>query len=487
MEAARALNDPAALARTLNRLGNWRMNVEQLAEARQCHQEALSIFESVQDKRGLAETLDLLGIAAGMSSDPLGTVAYYERAVALFRELDDRGGLASSLTVLAPRGAIYMQNVGVWPESTLAGRVRDSEAALQIACDTNSRPAETLARAWLGLCLATAGEYARALEQIQQAIEISDEIGHRQFMAITRWVAGAAHLDLLALPAAREHLEQALKFARESSAIHWVRIAAAFLASLHISQNELAKAETILKEAFTPDTPMIGIGQRHAWATYAELALAQGRADEALRVVEMLIDSATGIEVQGEHAIPRFGLARGEALAALGRTEEAEIVLQAARETALKHEARPMLWRLHAALSRFYRSQGRGEESEREGEAAKTLIEGLSANLPVEPIRDQFLSRALIMIPSLPTPSPRQLAKKEFGGLTGREREVATLVAQGKSNRAIADELVVSERTVEKHVENALAKLGFASRAQLAAWAVERRLSTLSGDDRVTR
>ncbi len=475
-EAARELGDPATLARTLNRLGNWHMNVEHLAEAMQCHQEALSIFESLPDKRGLAETLDLLGIAAGMSGDPLGTVNSYERAVALFRELDDRGGLASSLTVLAPRGAIYMQNVGVWPESTLAGRVRDSEAALQIACDTNSRPAEALARAWLGLCLATAGEYARALELAQQAVEISEEIGHRQFMAITRWVAGATHLDLLALPAAREHLEPALKFARESNATHWVRITAAFLASLHILQNELAKAETILKEAFTPDTPMIGIGQRHAWATYAELALAQGRADEALQVVEKLIASASGVEAQGEHAVPRFGLARGEALAALGRAEEAEIVLKAARETALRHEARPMSWRLHAALSRFYRTQGRREEMEREADAAKTLIEGLAANVPDKPLRENFLSQAISMIPSLPTPSPRQLAKKEFGGLTGREREVAALVAQGKSNRAIADELVVSERTVEKHVENALSKLGFASRAQLAAWAVERGL-----------
>ena len=123
---------------------------------------------------------------------------------------------------------------------------------------------------------------------------------------------------------------------------------------------------------------------------------------------------------------------------------------------------------------------------EREAETAKTLIEGLAANLPLGPIRDQFLSRAISAIPSLPTLSPRQLAKKEFGGLTGREREVAALVARGKSNRAIAEELVLSERTIEKHVENALSKLGFASRAQLAAWAVERGLGTLSSTDKMT-
>ena len=65
-----------------------------------------------------------------------------------------------------------------------------------------------------------------------------------------------------------------------------------------------------------------------------------------------------------------------------------------------------------------------------------------------------------------------------FGGLTEREREVAALIARGKSNRAIADELVVGERTVGTHVENILSKLGFSSRAQIAAWAVEKGLAT---------
>jgi DNA-binding NarL/FixJ family response regulator len=73
--------------------------------------------------------------------------------------------------------------------------------------------------------------------------------------------------------------------------------------------------------------------------------------------------------------------------------------------------------------------------------------------------------------------SPRRATKQEFGGLTPRERQVAALVAQGKSNREIAGELVLSERTVENHVGNILSKLGFGSRAQIAAWAVEKGLA----------
>ncbi|MEU1167140.1 helix-turn-helix transcriptional regulator, partial [Streptomyces sp. NPDC005921] len=54
--------------------------------------------------------------------------------------------------------------------------------------------------------------------------------------------------------------------------------------------------------------------------------------------------------------------------------------------------------------------------------------------------------------------------------LTRREREVAALVAKGLSNRKIAEELLVSPRTVDFHVENIRAKLGFSGRAQVAAW-----------------
>ena len=56
------------------------------------------------------------------------------------------------------------------------------------------------------------------------------------------------------------------------------------------------------------------------------------------------------------------------------------------------------------------------------------------------------------------------------GGLSAREAEVATLVAEGLSNRDIAARLVISERTAGNHVAHILAKLGFTSRSQIAGW-----------------
>ena len=61
-----------------------------------------------------------------------------------------------------------------------------------------------------------------------------------------------------------------------------------------------------------------------------------------------------------------------------------------------------------------------------------------------------------------------------------REREIAALLAGGLANRAIAEHLVVSERTVETHVRNLLAKLGLSNRTQVATWAAQVGLRTAS-------
>jgi DNA-binding NarL/FixJ family response regulator len=65
-------------------------------------------------------------------------------------------------------------------------------------------------------------------------------------------------------------------------------------------------------------------------------------------------------------------------------------------------------------------------------------------------------------------------ASAPHGALTAREREIARLIAGGRSNKAIAAELVISPATVARHVANIMAKLGFRNRAQIAAWITER-------------
>jgi DNA-binding CsgD family transcriptional regulator len=67
-------------------------------------------------------------------------------------------------------------------------------------------------------------------------------------------------------------------------------------------------------------------------------------------------------------------------------------------------------------------------------------------------------------------------APKTASLLTGRELEVLRLIATGKTNRAIAGELGISEKTVARHVSNIFTKLGLASRAAATAYAYQHRL-----------
>ena len=60
--------------------------------------------------------------------------------------------------------------------------------------------------------------------------------------------------------------------------------------------------------------------------------------------------------------------------------------------------------------------------------------------------------------------------------LTVREREVAMLIALGLTNRQIAEQLVISPRTAENHIQHIFDKLGHSSRAQVAAWAAVQGL-----------
>lgn len=92
------------------------------------------------------------------------------------------------------------------------------------------------------------------------------------------------------------------------------------------------------------------------------------------------------------------------------------------------------------------------------------------ANWQAEYDRGGSLDREAALALALGEASPATPLPPDDGTLTRRQQEVAQLVAQGLSDREIAARLTISIRTAESHVEQILARLGFRSRAQIAAW-----------------
>jgi DNA-binding CsgD family transcriptional regulator len=472
---ARALDDPTMLGQSLNRVGNWHLFVEQPREALRYHHEALKLVEAAGDRRGLADTYDLLGVTNVMGSDIPAGVAYYQRAVALFRELGDLQGLSSSLSTLSMCGGSYSFNTTVCPALDRATCIHDGEEALQLARQIGWRTGEAGALVYLALGHGPHGEYALALERARAGLAIAREIGHGVWLFGAHFALGAIALDLLALQPAREQLELALQAAYEPG-LFFVGIAAGYLASVCVAQRDFERAAEVLGLALDADTPMETRGQRLAWHARAELALATDDAALALGIADRLIGSIPDAETHGEGCAPQLWLLRGEALAALGRLDEAEAALVAAADTAGRIRRHPILWRIQMRLGKIFYSQGRRKQAETAYASARAIVEQLAANVTDAALRDIFLERATAQLPRPPDPTPRRAARDAFDGLTDREREVAALIAQGQSNRVIAAALVLSERTVATHVSNILAKLSFTTRAQIAAWASDRGL-----------
>ena len=96
--------------------------------------------------------------------------------------------------------------------------------------------------------------------------------------------------------------------------------------------------------------------------------------------------------------------------------------------------------------------------------------------MPLEQALECRVAAVPAQVPSqrqaVPPPSNDSLPEV----LTPREREVVALIGRGLSNRQIAEALVISEATATVHVKHILAKLGFGSRVQVAAWGVSRQV-----------
>ncbi|HEX8727241.1 MAG TPA: LuxR C-terminal-related transcriptional regulator, partial [Ktedonobacterales bacterium] len=469
------LGSPELRATSLNRLGNWLLNIGQCEGVIQAHEEALSIFETRANTRGMAESLDLLAVAHGLIGDQVRSVEIQERVISLFRDLHDDESLASVLATRAIQLTLEASETTIYPLRSADEVLDDARESLRLARQTGSLPAQAFAEIALSYAYAYSGDLGCALTHAYEASRIATAIEHRMWMAFATQAIGDVYLAMRQPTLARDTLEAGLAFAREVNSAIMADMLAALLGLAYLLERDLPRAEATLRSVMPREQHPRTLAERQVAWVWGELTLAQGEPARALERAEELIVSALGD--QQDQPIPHLLLLKGESLAALGRLDEAaQAFVDAQRGAELRHD-QSVLWRIHAEHARLLHRLKRDEAARRETLAARQVIEELAATVADATLREQFLSASLALLPAGRPVSPRDAAKRAYGGLTAREREVAALVAQGKTSREIADLLVVSERTAEVHVGNILGKLGFTSRAQIAVWAVEHGLA----------
>src|SRR5258706_1463870 len=476
-ELAERMNDPKFHAQSLNRLANWSINVGQNQEGMQKHLQALKIFDDLKDVQGSADTLDLLGMAFLQSGDGVGSYKWYARAIKLYQELNNKPGLISAL--------IGASQASCWDEADFIS-VESKNHNIELATQAlnlvrqNDWPAALSYVDWsFALGLANYGEYGRALDHAQESLSIASDIEHRQWIVGAHYAFGHIYLSMLQPELAIEHLQKALVLARELGSNWWTGNVTADLSNAYLLKKDFMASEQVLDVTLqTSNRPQNMADRRMLWAR-GRLSLAINKPTDALAIAEQLLESAPVQETA--QPIPWLLKLEGESLLALGHLDEAEKILEYAKTGADERHEMPLLWQIHVSLGSVKGKLKKSDEAESEFAAARQIVQSLASTIEDDELRKNFANASLALLPRIKSISPRRAETQKYGGLTFREREVASLIAKGKSNRAIAKDLVLSERTVENHVTNILAKLTFESRAQIAVWAAEQGLGKESG------
>jgi DNA-binding CsgD family transcriptional regulator len=354
---------------------------------------------------------------------------------------------------------------------------RDTTEAAQLSRQIDWPAGEAYAEITAGVTLASFGQFGRGLAHTLEGLEMAREIEHQQWIVAGHCQLGLIYLYMLEPALALHHLETGLPLAEHLGSAWWMDSLRAYQALAYLIEGQNKQAEASLQARVAREQAPRTLTERRLTWVWGELALAQREPQVALEIAERLMASAPGEPASlRTQPIPRLLKLKGEALVALKRPDDAAQALEEAARGALERREAPLLWQVHRSLGRVYRTLKREQEASKALVAARAGIGSLADTIDDDEhagLREHFLQKALASLPKQKPIPPRRAKAEKYGGLTQRERSVAALIAQGKSNREIAEQLVVSERTVETHMANILFKLGFSSRTQVAGWVVE--------------
>jgi DNA-binding CsgD family transcriptional regulator len=236
----------------------------------------------------------------------------------------------------------------------------------------------------------------------------------------------------------------------------WGRNPQPGLSLLRLAQGQVDSAVAAIRLALDEADGLVA--RARMLPAFVEIALAGGDTDSAAAAADGLTEIAAALDAPFLHAAA--AQARGAVLLAEGKARDALDALRVAHKRWQEIEAPYEAARVKVLIGLACRELGDEDSARMELDSARRALEQLGAGPDLA--RMQELSG---------TSGP-----KPAGGLTTREVEVLRLIASGKTNRAIAEKLVISEKTVARHVSNIFTKLGLSSRSAATAYAYEHDL-----------
>jgi DNA-binding NarL/FixJ family response regulator len=293
------------------------------------------------------------------------------------------------------------------------------------------------------------GDWAAAMEEIERACAHLAKTAGDPVMGMACY----QQAELLRLRGQFSRAEESYRQARE-----WGHPPQPGLALLRLAEGRVDDAvAAIEREIAAAEDDRVR--RARVLAAFVEIMLAAGDVDAAGAGVDVLEEIAADFDSTYLEAVAAEG--RGAVLLVSGDPVRATEVLRQAWRTWRALDAPYETARVRLRMTRAYRELGDHDAADMELAAAVRVFEHLKATPALAQVNE--LSRR----PRHATP----------GGLTPREVEVLHLVATGATNREVADALVISEKTVARHLSNMFIKLGVGSRAAATAWAYENDLT----------
>ncbi|MDN5917782.1 MAG: LuxR C-terminal-related transcriptional regulator [Pseudonocardia sp.] len=292
------------------------------------------------------------------------------------------------------------------------------------------------------------GEWADALAEVRQGCGHLAEPPGDPVLGMAHYQLG----ELLRLRGEFSRAEQAYRTAGESG--HSVQPG---LALLRLAQGRLQDADAAIRRVVT-ETEGDRAKRSRVLAAFVEIVLAGGDTASARPAIEELDDLGNDLDAPYLRALAAS--ARGAALLADGDAHAACAVLRRAWTTWQALGAPYEAARVRLLMAQACTELADHDTATMELDAARRVFEQLGAAPALGRVAE------LSGVTTRPVP----------GGLTPREVEVLRLVATGATNREIADRLIISEKTVARHVSNIFTRLGVASRAAATAYAFRHEL-----------